>query len=1176
MNAFVLAILFLAGSVDAESGIDIKFIEREEKKVVYVPQIDLKKAPVIDGVLDDAAWQSAYKNDKFYLPGGFKMPNKTVMYMGWGKKYLYIAALCEFKDIAKFRQVGPQNTDVSKLIGKNNLSIKRDLDTRAKEFRVWAGDNIEFRISKNDKLYHMFAAPNGASADLLSGNKKWNPEWQVRGSFVEKSFSVELAIPLTVLDIDVRKKTQFIMDLGRTDRSLGAEVIAGITDTYGKLEIAPLFILQGSGAADASEDLQKLITKVDIITDRVVYPDFVPAAAGRVSVTVDQGSSLKDKIKVKALLISGRKNAAESKVLNLKASAFDFDLPLTMLRPGKHNLEFQFFAADKKIKSSNYMFETERVKQRSRGEISLTLPAAPEELSSWGLTFGVPFPWGALFSADNVKLLDSKNSEIPMQAEITSRWSKKGSIRWLLVDTVLPLKKSEQKFKLVYGPNIKRKEISDPLTLTEVKLADKRDSVVIKNNLAEFEFPKTKSEGLSKANFNGRVATADNALAGAFMKDEAEVDYYGSLDPAPQVIIDAAGPVKTAVRVIGRHYSKEGKKLGKYILRYIYYKGQPRIKVNHTFVITENTDKVRYRAIGYAFPVRSEKGVFGTPRVTPFNLANAKEKSAYLLQQDYRTSKAVADNKFLDEFGKSEGWISNAHYGGGSITMSVRDFWQQYPKELEVTSNSMNAYAWPLHNGKALHGPENTSFNNLHQFWHVHEGKLLDFKAPQWLTDLVAQKDKGYAKSMSNNNAMGLAKTHDILVQFGDSWEQSRHRSGQKIFQYCPAVTVDPEWVAGTEVFGPLAARDTKKFQREEEVIDGLIKTIIRQHHEDRDYGMFNYGNAHHKWHSGKRRWLIHRLWRATHHHWPRWPWLEYARSGSKDFFDYARRNIRHVADISHAHYADEEFSSSGYPRKKIVGGICDYKGIVHWNAGERMGYNSVADALLHSYYMTGDMRSLTTAMQHGSAILAKGGTRLSREGSARTISLIALYYRTWDNNYLELAKRHIDGYVKDQRDDGSFASSNTATTWAPHFQRYYELTKDSRVLVLARKHLDWVLSGSEEEVYEKMNNINRGLSIYSVLNNMTWVYLQTGEEKYLQAAAWRVSLFNSIKYEGDDWRFRGAPNYPKTLAWSWMLRDLPVYLAGVKKYGKEVKPLPLVKPQGARAWVLVCLLSET
>jgi hypothetical protein len=34
------------------------------------------------------------------------------------------------------------------------------------------------------------------------------------------------------------------------------------------------------------------------------------------------------------------------------------------------------------------------------------------------------------------------------------------------------------------------------------------------------------------------------------------------------------------------------------------------------------------------------------------------------------------------------------------------------------------------------------------------------------------------------------------------------------------------------------------------------------------------------------------------------------------------------------------------------------------------------------------------------------------------------------------------------------------------------------------------------------------------------------------------------------------------------MLRDLPVYLAGVKKYGKEVKPLPLVKPQGARAWV--------
>src|SRR6185503_11328214 len=251
------------------------------------------------------------------------------------------------------------------------------------------------------------------------------------------------------------------------------------------------------------------------------------------------------------------------------------------------------------------------------------------------------------------------------------------------------------------------------------------------------------------------------------------------------------------------------------------------------------------------------------------------------------------------------------------------------------------------------------------------------------------------------------------------------------VFQANPTAMCDPRWVCDSKALGEIGARDPEKLPQLERAIDGTIQSIMRQNVEDRDYGMWNFGDAHHIWSFGNRSITLHRTWRATHHNWPRWPWLQYARSANKDYFDYACRNARHVADISHCHYTDEEFSKLGYPRGKIVGGICDYKGFAHWAAGDRvLDYNSVSDTMLQHYYFTGERPSLDMAIAHGKALLVQNKTSISREGSGQLTSLVELYYRTWDNDVLDLMERQVDKYVTSQKEDGTIGTPDETMTY--------------------------------------------------------------------------------------------------------------------------------------------------
>jgi hypothetical protein len=264
-----------------------------------------------------------------------------------------------------------------------------------------------------------------------------------------------------------------------------------------------------------------------------------------------------------------------------------------------------------------------------------------------------------------------------------------------------------------------------------------------------------------------------------------------------------------------------------------------------------------------------------------------------------------------------------------------------------------------------------------------------------------------------------------------------------------------------------------------------------------------------------------------------------YARTGRKDLFDWGDQNARHIADVDHCHYVTKEFVGLPYPRGKLVGGICDYKGFVHWASGARLHYNSAADAMLHHYYFTGDERSRTAALEHGAAMLADGKPLAHREGSGRATSACALYYYTWDNDYLDFLERTVDTLLGTQKEDGSFPQWED---FSPYLQRYVDLTKSRRGM---QAMAGWADAACATRAPRRLYG--------GKIAVLAHAYLYTGDEKYLRTAAYRVHASVDNQYFGEDPRYRGMfivghSNLDQSYFMQWM----PYYLAAVAKRGGE------------------------
>ena len=782
--------------------------------------------------------------------------------------------------------------------------------------------------------------------------------------------------------------------------------------------------------------------------------------------------------------------------------------------------------------------------------------------TDWPLTFGVPFPEGALEDDANVRLLGPHGDEVPIQVRTTGRWLS-GSVRWVLIDAQTPLSNDKAGYRVEWGEGVTRKAaLSDRVTIT-----DNDRGITVSTGPLRFTLSKEDMSIFSEA----FVRTHDGQMRPVFptgahsdliLEDDEGAVYQGSLAPAPDVKTEEAGPLRVSIKLEGWMQSADGRKLGRRIVRVQAFAGKRFLRVYDTWVNTGDSNEVAYNNIAFHLPFAGNSYVFTGTHPAAQATRREVNTSDYLLQYEHDKYEVVSDGEVLSKGKRSPGRVTVGQ-GDAAFSVAVRHFWQMCPSELEVNPGLLKIHAWPRHGKPATHLGDNMTLENLGHLWWVHEGKTLNFKNPPeiykiyWNGPAPGGHYRGGGRDIADRaNAFGIALTSEYLLDFHGAPAPG---TAAKTFDANPMFVVDAQWLADSQAFWNIAPW-REPYLEVERAAAAPLDFFNAMTERLGDYGMWNYG-AYHKGYSpmldGAK---LHRHWMAFHHGGPRWPWLVFARSGEPRYFDFAEAQARHCLDVVTCNWEDVAYNrkyhepgTRAHLSLKYRGGMCKYNALVHWNYGSRMAYNSIVDYALWYYYMTGYQRAWDVAMMSGEFLLrfqdpispegpylAEPPVYYGRNGMGRGAMAITLYRATHDRRFLALAERQMQ-YFRDRTDGASFREKGFCDIfYAPFVERYWEVTRDETlkpyIVKWARYWMDPPAHGKAIRDAQALPGREHWTTRDTFYNLMAMGYRLTGDEAFLEYGIQQARLFLETRGANADPLLDGVPlfsGYPGTAGYT-------------------------------------------
>jgi len=193
---WVLAAAFMGTLVVAGCGDAKKSDDAETEKA---------GPPKVDGVLDDAFWKTVEPMSVAKLNFGEDVPSKTRVFVAHDGKTLYLAAEC--------------SDDPEAL--KNLVADTTDHDTSG----IWNDDCIEFFIDptgKRESYYQFIVNSKNVTWDVFhtepgtSWDAEWEPKYEIKTVVGEKSWIVEMAVPIAAFDRTTEHATTWVFNASRT------------------------------------------------------------------------------------------------------------------------------------------------------------------------------------------------------------------------------------------------------------------------------------------------------------------------------------------------------------------------------------------------------------------------------------------------------------------------------------------------------------------------------------------------------------------------------------------------------------------------------------------------------------------------------------------------------------------------------------------------------------------------------------------------------------------------------------------------------------------------------------------------------------------------------------------------------------------------------------------------
>lgn len=813
------------------------------------------------------------------------------------------------------------------------------------------------------------------------------------------------------------------------------------------------------------------------------YFETIPGKAhlrkAKFRIVPNPGDPIKNNFSLKLSLLQNKKLLWEKDLTTIHGYDYIFDTKPTLFNTGKYQWLLQSFDGDQLLKSVTHNFEVLNIKdpmetntqEWTRIPLKINQPL-PKGISTWHFRTGIPFSKGAITEDTPLKIVKN-GKEIPFQKEVLATWAPKGakyghSVRWLGLDIIDNAQVTQQPYTLLIGHSSRK--------IQGLDIQENNSFISVNNGILELQINKS-AKGFNlfqQVKYKGKLVFKANKNHGPYITHANGTIFRSSYDPSSIVRIEKQGPLSTTIKAEGWFVNPEAitgegiqneptarPKGGfcRYTTRMTISYQQPDIKIQHTFIFTENSWETQYGAIGIALPLDSEESRFD-------NLTSINAKHYSLLQYHYDKYKVLGHQTSTSPL--TEGKKSKGLFTSKNFYVKVKNFWQNYPKEIEVDqpNKMVSLHLWPKHGIPRKDSQLDITEDNAFILPFVHSGNILDFNVPKELNDEKHYKGRrfywGNLKSAYKANSLGVSKTHDLIIGFSPDDAQLR----STFFETSPHLLADPVYTASTEAMGPLTASDSNKWPLLEHRFNNSYHWVLRAMDQYGSYGMWNYGDVNHGWFLDKKekvfKPLYKRLWAGLHHGYMRTPWWLYVRNGDPKFLKQAKAHALHIADIDLCHWSNEKFGdkkhmtavltdrkgkpTSGYAAHKKVGGICDYKGYVHWHGGARNRYNSAIDFLLYDYYLTGNLRSWDAAIEHGQYIWKTLSSPYGRGGAGIIDTMVDLYQATWDEQIGKSMTNYVRSFINQP-----YAKHSDKAFWAPWFTKYLFLTGDPEAAAYAR-----------------------------------------------------------------------------------------------------------------------------
>ena len=609
-------------------------------------------------------------------------------------------------------------------------------------------------------------------------------------------------------------------------------------------------------------------------------------------------------------------------------------------------------------------------------------PAALET----GLSFGVPWPRGAVKSDQVFALTAVDGKALPLQTWPLAFWPD-GTLKWLGVATVAGPSAGE-------ALKLTTEATATPVPDAKIEVRRSDTTYEIDTGKLRCRIPKLGSEIIDSLIIDGREVARQGRLVCILQNGADE-----NVDVSPErerfgtkvehVTIEQAGPVRAVVKIEGVHKGlRSTREWLPFVVRLYFYAGRENVRMVHTIVYDGNDQKDFIRGLGVTFgvPLREEvqnrhvrfggegDGLWSEPiqpmigRGGRFVSAPQSERDVYpdqiagkrvpsRAELNARGRGLLADWAVWDAFkliqpnadgftivkrtnadscwlpanaGKRASGLAFIGDVSGGLGVSLKNFWQSYPASLEVagaSTGSAELTVW-------LWSPDAPAMDMRHY----------DTR-PHGLESVYEDVQPGMS------TPLGVARTSELTLfpTAGVPTKEDTVKFAQAGAK--PAVLVcTPEYLHGAQAFGVwgLEDRSTPVKKAIEERLDATLSYYLSQVEQRNWYGFWDYGDVMHSYDPARHMWrydLGGMAWANSELGPDMWLWYSFLRSGRADLFRMAEAMTRHTGEVDCYHLGP-------------FAGLGSRHNVRHWGCGAKEARISQAGYRRYYYYLTTDERT--------------------------------------------------------------------------------------------------------------------------------------------------------------------------------------------------------------------------